>query len=95
LGPSEPAQIEISNPLPLLPPAARGSFYKNVKHAPVREASAKIFHWEGLDTVFFFVSLRVPSRLKTGGGFWVSTSLAHYLYLFYNFTAGLISSKKI
>jgi hypothetical protein len=25
------------------PPAARGSFYKNVKLAPVRETSAKIF----------------------------------------------------
>jgi hypothetical protein len=33
----------------------------------------KIFHWEGLDTVFFFASLRVPSRLNTVGGFWASS----------------------
>jgi hypothetical protein len=41
-------------------------FYKKGSGLP------KIFHWEGLDTPFFFVSLRVPSRLKTGGGFWIS-----------------------
>jgi hypothetical protein len=29
----------------------------------------KIFHWEGLDTLFFFVSLRVTSWLKTHSGF--------------------------
>jgi hypothetical protein len=30
----------------------------------------KAFHWYGLDTLFFFMSLCVPLWLKTGGGFW-------------------------
>jgi hypothetical protein len=38
-------------------------FYKKGSGLP------KIFHWEGLDTVFFFVSLCVPLWLKIGGGF--------------------------
>jgi len=29
----------------------------------------KAFHWDGLDTVFFFVFLCVPLWLKTGGDF--------------------------
>ena len=44
----------------------------------------KIFHWEGLDTLFFFVSLRVTSWLKTGGGFWESRVLEFSLENNYN-----------
>jgi hypothetical protein len=33
----------------------------------------KIFHWEGLDTLFFFVPLCVPLWLKIGGGFRVGS----------------------
>jgi hypothetical protein len=29
----------------------------------------KAFYWDGLDTLFFIVFLRVTSWLKTGGGF--------------------------
>jgi hypothetical protein len=38
-------------------------FYKKGSGLP------KIFHWEGLDTLFFFVSLCVPLWLKLDGGF--------------------------
>jgi hypothetical protein len=34
----------------------------------------KAFHWGGLDTLFFFVSLCVPSRLKLDGGFRATAS---------------------
>jgi hypothetical protein len=39
-------------------------FYKKGSGLP------KIFHWDGLDTLFSFVSFCVTSWLKTGGGFW-------------------------
>ena len=39
-------------------------FYKKGSGLP------KIFYWEGLDTLFFFVPLCVSLWLKIGGGFW-------------------------
>jgi len=48
----------------LLPPAAKNPFEKGFLDLP------KLFNWDGLDTVFFFVSLRVTSWLKLDGGFW-------------------------
>jgi len=59
----------------VLASGGQNPFYKKGSELP------KIFHWEGLDTVFSFVSLRVPSRLKTGGGFKISTTLANFLLL--------------
>jgi hypothetical protein len=38
-------------------------FYKKGSGLP------KIFHWDGLNTLFFFVFLCVPLWLKIGGGF--------------------------
>jgi hypothetical protein len=45
-----------------LPPAAKNPFEKGFLDFP------KLFHWEGLDTLFFFVSLCVPLWLKLDGG---------------------------
>jgi len=47
----------------VLPPAAKNPFEKGFLDLP------KLFNWDGLDTIFFFVSLCVPLWLKTGGGF--------------------------
>ena len=48
-----------------MPPAAKNPFEKGFLDLP------KLFNWDGLDTVFFFVSLRVTSWLKLDGGFWL------------------------
>jgi len=42
----------------LLPPAAKNPFEKGFLDLP------KLFNWEGLGTLFFFVLLRVASWLK-------------------------------
>jgi len=52
----------------LLPPAAKNLFEKRFRY----NGLPKAFHWDGLDTLFFFVSLCVALWLKTGGGFWMN-----------------------
>jgi len=51
------------------PPAAKNPFEKGFLDLP------KLFNWDGLDTVFHFVSLRVTSWLKLDGGFWTAEAL--------------------
>jgi hypothetical protein len=60
-----------------LPPAARNPFEKGFLDFP------KLFNWIGLDTVFFFVSLRVTSWLKIDGGFWLGHGLDKKSFLVY------------
>ena len=57
----------------LLPPAAKNPFEKGFLDLP------KLFNWDGLNIVFFFVSLRVTSWLKLGGGFWMPNSGCPYI----------------
>jgi hypothetical protein len=56
-------QPGVLNSPPTFASGGQNPFYKKGSVLP------KIFHWEGLDTVFFFVSLCVPLWLKTGGVF--------------------------
>jgi len=62
----------------LLPPAAKNPFEKGFLDLP------KLFDWDGLDTVFFFVSLRVTSWLKISGGFWSTRGLDNYYHVYYH-----------
>ena len=58
-----------------MPPAARNPFEKGFLDLP------KLFNWDGLDTVFFFVSLCVSLWLKLGGGFWEGYPVDNKVFL--------------
>jgi len=71
-----------------LPPAAKNPFEKGFLDLP------KLFNWDGLDTVFFFVSLCVLLWLKTDGGFWPGDAVASFFAFFYNIAMFKIAKDK-
>jgi hypothetical protein len=68
------------NPPSTFAPGGQKPFREKVSGLP------KAFHWDGLDTLFFFVSLCVPLWLKLDGGFRISQRVEIFHDLCYSIT---------